>query len=86
LIPSFFEGIRISSFALISYHPLLKITLTLSAPHLYADLAQSNAVSPIPSTTTCPFNLGVFSIFLSYLTALLTSGKNVFELNIFVYV
>lgn len=71
-IPSFFAGINISSFALISYHPLLNITLTLSAPHLYADLAQSNAVSPIPNTITCPFNFGVLLIFSYIFTASFT--------------
>lgn len=39
-----------------SLNPLRKTTVTLSAPILKADLAQSRAVSPIPKTTTCPFN------------------------------
>lgn len=82
LIPSFFEGMSISSFALMSCHPLLKITETLSAPHLKADRAQSSAVSPIPNITTCPFNFGANSRFLLYLTASFTIGKNPFEFRI----
>lgn len=81
LIPSFLEGMSISSFALMSYHPLLKITETLSAPHLNADRAQSNAVSPIPRITTCPFNFGANSRFLLYLTASFTLGRNYLELR-----
>ena len=46
----------IYSFALISLKPLLNTTVTLSAPTLRADLAQSKAVSPIPKTITCPFS------------------------------
>lgn len=56
-ILSYVAGLKISSFALKSLNPLLNMTVTLSAPTLIADLAQSKAVSPIPSTITCPFNL-----------------------------
>ena len=52
LILSYEAGLNISSLALISLYPLLKTTVTLSAPTLNADLAQSKAVSPIPKTIT----------------------------------
>ena len=41
-------GSKMSSVHLRSEKPLLKIKVTLSAPFLIADLAQSIAVSPIP--------------------------------------
>ena len=38
--------------------PLRNTTNTRLAPHRIADVAQSNAVSPAPSTITLPCNLG----------------------------
>ena len=38
--------------------PLRNTTNTLRAPHLRADVAQSNAVSPAPRTITLPYNVG----------------------------
>lgn len=64
-----------------SLNPLLKITDTLSAPILKADLAQSRAVSPIPKTITCPFNLKSFSLLFDILTFSQTLGRKVFELK-----
>lgn len=39
-------------------NPLRNTTKTFRAPHLSADVAQSNAVSPAPRTTTLPNKLG----------------------------
>ena len=39
--------------------PFLKITKTLQAPHLRADVAQSKAVSPAPKTMTLPWSCGI---------------------------
>lgn len=66
-----------------SLNPLLKTTVTLSAPTLRADLAQSRAVSPIPSTITCPLRWNIFYLHLLSLTFSFTFGKKVFELNTF---
>ena len=38
--------------------PLRKTMKTLRAPHRRADVAQSNAVSPTPSTITLPYSSG----------------------------
>ena len=66
-----------------SLKPLLKMTVTRSAPILKADLAQSSAVSPIPKTMTCPFNWKSFSLLFESLTFSQTFGRKVFELNTF---
>lgn len=51
-------GFTSSGTALILVNPRRKTTYTLLAPHLSAEVAQSNAVSPAPSTITFPFKLG----------------------------
>ena len=38
--------------------PFLNMIYTFFAPHRRADVAQSNAVSPTPSTITFPYILG----------------------------
>lgn len=43
-----------SGTALMLVKPFLNTTKTRLAPHLSADVAQSNAVSPAPSTITLP--------------------------------
>ena len=48
------RGLTSSGTALMLVNPLRKTTNTLLAPHLSADVAQSNAVSPAPSTITLP--------------------------------
>ena len=81
LILSYAAGSKIYSLALISLNPLLKTTVTRSAPILMADLAQSRAVSPIPKTMTCPFNWYSFYLLFDIFTFSQTFGKKVFELN-----
>lgn len=66
-----------------SLKPLLKTTVTLYAPTLKADLAQSKAVSPIPKTITWPFNWYNFSLHLCSLTFSLMFGRKFFELKTF---
>lgn len=62
-----------------SLKPLLKITVTLSAPTLMADLAQSRAVSPIPNTMTWPLSLNNFYLLFDIFTFSHTFGKKVLE-------
>lgn len=58
-ITLFHLGILTSSgTARILVKPFLKVTKTLVAPHLRADVAQSKAVSPAPSTNTLPLSIG----------------------------
>lgn len=47
-----------SGTALMLVNPFLNTTYTLLAPHLRADVAQSKAVSPAPSTITLPDSWG----------------------------
>ena len=67
-----------SGTARILLKPFLKATNTFLAPHLKADVAQSNAVSPAPKTTTIPVNLGYEALqpHMPGLLALATNGKN----------
>lgn len=49
-----------SGTALMLVNPFLKATKTLLAPHLNAEVQQSNAVSPAPRTITLPVNCGIW--------------------------
>ena len=62
-------------------NPLLKTRNTFFAPHLSADVAQSNAVSPAPKTMTVPYKLGnvVLHKHIPNLLAFATLGRKLFE-------
>ena len=51
-----------SGTALMLVKPLRKTTNTRLAPHLKAEVQQSKAVSPAPSTMTLPDNCGNFAL------------------------
>uniref|UniRef100_A0A6B0UR70 Uncharacterized protein n=1 Tax=Ixodes ricinus TaxID=34613 RepID=A0A6B0UR70_IXORI len=61
--------------------PFRKTTKTRLAPHLSADVAQSNAVSPAPRTITLPKSDGRVCLqpHIPGLLALDTSGRNVLD-------
>jgi hypothetical protein len=55
--------------------------VTESAPNLIADRAQSRAVSPMPSTITCPWRLNNFYLFFDSFVFSHTLGRYVLEEN-----
>lgn len=81
---SFYEMITSSGTALTLVNPFLKTTNTLLAPHLKAEVAQSKAVSPAPSTITLPRREGNALLLHAHIPGLLpavTFGRKLFDVK-----